>query len=134
LDVDKDTMGLSPAAVDAFLNEFGDLREEGCYNKKTNKRIAACVPMHTFGFPVDLDELLKVCLKWRIPVVEDAAESLGSEYKGKHTGGFGQLGIFSFNGNKIVTCGGGGAIVTNDVFIGEKAKYLTTTAKKTTSL
>jgi aminotransferase in exopolysaccharide biosynthesis len=129
IDVDLDTMGLSPKAVEAFLSEFGELREKGCYNKKTGRRIAACVPMHTFGFPVHLDELIAVCTKWDIPIIEDAAESLGSEYKGKPTGSFGQLGVFSFNGNKIVTCGGGGAIVTNDISLGEKGKYLTTTAK-----
>ncbi|WP_417857481.1 MULTISPECIES: LegC family aminotransferase [Flavobacteriaceae] len=130
LDVDLDTMGLSPTAVSDFLEEFGELREDGCYNKKTGKRIAACLPMHTFGFPVRLDELIKVCEKWRIPIVEDAAESLGSEYKSKPTGSFGNVGVFSFNGNKIVTCGGGGAIVSNNEVLGEKAKYLTTTAKK----
>lgn len=129
IDVDLDTMGLSPKAVEAFLAEFGEIRENGCYNKKTGRKIAACVPMHTFGFPVHLDELMAVCTKWNIPVVEDAAESLGSEYKGMPTGSFGQLGVFSFNGNKIVTCGGGGAIVTNDQILGEKGKYLTTTAK-----
>ncbi len=129
IDVDLDTMGLSPKAVEAFLAEFGEIRENGCYNKKTGRKIAACVPMHTFGFPVHLDELMAVCTKWNIPVVEDAAESLGSEYKGMPTGSFGQLGVFSFNGNKIVTCGGGGAIVTNDQTLGEKGKYLTTTAK-----
>jgi len=129
IDVDLDTMGLSPKAVEAFLSEFGELRENSCYNKKTGRKIAACVPMHTFGFPVHLDELMAVCTKWNIPLVEDAAESLGSEYKGKPTGSFGQLGVFSFNGNKIVTCGGGGAIVTNDQLLGEKGKYLTTTAK-----
>lgn len=129
IDVDLDTMGLSPKAVETFLEEFGELRQDGCYNKSTGKKIAACVPMHTFGFPVHLDGLLAVCSKWNIPVVEDAAESLGSEYKGKPTGSLGQLGVFSFNGNKIVTCGGGGAIVTNNVELGDKAKYLTTTAK-----
>ena len=129
LDVDLDTMGLSPKAVSVFLEEFGDLREDGCYNKKTQKKISACLPMHTFGFPVHLDELIAVCNKWKIPVLEDAAESLGSQYKGKPTGSFGKLGAFSFNGNKIVTCGGGGAIVTNDLKLGEKGKYLTTTAK-----
>lgn len=129
IDVDLDTMGLSPKAVGDFLDEFGELREDGCYNKKTKKKISACLPMHTFGFPVHLEELLKVCEKWKIPVVEDAAESLGSEYKGKPTGSFGKLGVFSFNGNKIVTCGGGGAIVTNDLKLGERGKYLTTTAK-----
>ena len=97
--------------------------------KKTNKKIAACMPMHTFGFPVHLDELIAVCNKWNIPIVEDAAESIGSEYKGLPTGSFGKLGVFSFNGNKIVTSGGGGAIVTNDLKLGIKAKHLTTTAK-----
>lgn len=129
LDVDLDTMGLSPKAVENFLLEFGDLREDGCYNKTTGRKIAACLPMHTFGFPVHLDALVAVCSQWNIPIVEDAAESLGSEYKGKSTGSFGKLGVFSFNGNKIVTCGGGGAIVTNDVVLGEKGKYITTTAK-----
>lgn len=129
LDVDLDTMGLSPKAVAVFLEEFGDLREDGCYNKKTKRKISACLPMHTFGFPVHLDELIAVCNAWKIPVLEDAAESLGSQYKGKPTGSFGKLGAFSFNGNKIVTCGGGGAIVTNDLKLGEKGKYLTTTAK-----
>lgn len=130
LDVDLDTMGLSPKAVSVFLEEFGELREDGCYNKSTGKHIAACMPMHTFGFPVHMDELIKVCNLWRIPIVEDAAESLGSLYKGKHTGSMGLLGGFSFNGNKTVTCGGGGAIVTNDIDLGIHAKYLTTTAKR----
>jgi perosamine synthetase len=129
LDVDIDTMGLSPKAVEEFLNEFGDLREDGCYNKKSGKKISACLPMHTFGFPVHLDELKNICDAWNIPIVEDAAESLGSEYKNKPTGSIGKIGVFSFNGNKIVTCGGGGAIVTNDEALGAKGKYLTTTAK-----
>lgn len=131
LDVDRDTMGLSPNAVHNFLEQHGELRDDGCYNKKTGNKIAACLPMHTFGFPVRIDELMEICNKWKIPVVEDAAESLGSEFMGKPTGSFGQLGVFSFNGNKIVTCGGGGAIVSNDLELGEHAKYLTTTAKKT---
>lgn len=129
IDVDIDTMGLSPNAVEAFLEEFGEIREGICYNKKTNKKIAACMPMHTFGFPVHLHELLKVCNKWNIPLVEDAAEAIGSEYNSKPIGSFGKLGVFSFNGNKVVTSGGGGAIVTNDVDLGIKAKHLTTTAK-----
>jgi aminotransferase in exopolysaccharide biosynthesis len=129
LDVDKDTMGLSPNSVKAFLEEYGELRDGICYNKKTNKKISACMPMHTFGFPVRLDELITICNQWNIPVVEDAAESIGSEYKGMPTGSFGKLGVFSFNGNKIVTSGGGGAIVTNDLQLGMKAKHLTTTAK-----
>jgi perosamine synthetase len=129
LDVDLDTMGLSPKAVTQFLEEFGDLRDEGCFNKKTGNKISACLPMHTFGFPVHLDELKAVCDAWKIPIVEDAAESLGSEYKNQPTGSIGEMGVFSFNGNKIVTCGGGGALVTNNEQLGMKGKYLTTTAK-----
>lgn len=129
LDVDYDTMGLSPKAVSEFLEEFGERRDSGTYNKKTGKKIAACLPMHTFGFPVHIDELLKVCTEWNIPMVEDAAESLGSSYRGKHTGSFGQIGVFSFNGNKIVTSGGGGMIVSNDEDLGKLGKHLTTTAK-----
>ena len=130
LDVDIDTMGLSPIAVSNFLAENAEMREGVCFNKNTNRKIAACMPMHTFGFPVHMDELLAVCNQWNISVVEDAAESLGSYYKGKHTGTLGKLGAFSFNGNKVVTSGGGGAIITNDAEIGITAKYLTTTAKK----
>ncbi|WP_374445534.1 LegC family aminotransferase [Epilithonimonas sp.] len=130
VDVDLDTMGLSPKALEAFLEEFGELREDGCYNRSTGRRIAACMPMHTFGFPVHLDEILMVCNRWKIPLVEDAAESLGSFYKGKHTGTIGLISGFSFNGNKVVTSGGGGAIVTNDIELGTQAKYLTTTAKR----
>lgn len=130
VDVDLDTMGLSPKAVDAFLEEYAELRDDVCYNKTSGRKISACLPMHTFGFPVHLDELIAVCNKWNIPLVEDAAESLGSEYKGKSTGSFGKLGIFSFNGNKTITCGGGGAIVSNDLEIGKSAKHLTTTAKR----
>jgi dTDP-4-amino-4,6-dideoxygalactose transaminase len=122
-------MGLSPNAVQAFLEEYGELRDGVCYNKKTNKKIAACMPMHTFGFPVHLDELIIICKKWNVSIVEDAAESIGSEYKGMPTGSFGKLGVFSFNGNKVVTSGGGGAIVTSDLDLGIKAKHLTTTAK-----
>ncbi|HQS06485.1 MAG TPA: DegT/DnrJ/EryC1/StrS family aminotransferase, partial [Daejeonella sp.] len=103
LDVDLDTMGLSPDAVSNFLEEFGEIRENGVYNKKTNRRIAACLPMHTFGFPVHLDKLILVCEKWNLPIVEDSAESLGSTYRNKPTGSFGTLGVFSFNGNKVVT-------------------------------
>lgn len=130
IDVDLDTMGLSPKALEDFLEEFGEIREDGCYNKSTNRRIAACMPMHTFGFPVHLDEIMAVCKKWEIPLVEDAAESLGSFYKGKHTGTIGLISGFSFNGNKVVTSGGGGAIITNDIELGTQAKYLTTTAKR----
>jgi perosamine synthetase len=130
IDVDMDTMGLSPIAVSEFLETYGEMRGNVCYNSSTGKRIAACVPMHTFGFPVHMDELVYICEKWNIPIVEDAAESLGSEYKGKQTGSIGALGIFSFNGNKTITSGGGGAIVSNSEELGIKAKHLTTTAKK----
>jgi aminotransferase in exopolysaccharide biosynthesis len=130
VDVDKDTMGLSPVALKAFLDEFATLNNEGqCINKKTGRRIAACVPMHTFGFPVRIEEIMAVCAAYHIPVIEDAAESLGSYYKGRHTGTFGLLGTFSFNGNKTVTCGGGGAVVTNDETIAQRAKHISTTAK-----
>ena len=129
LDVDLDTMGLSPDAVSDFLDEYGEIREAGCYNRSTGRKISACLPMHTFGFPVHLDALVKVCNLWKIPLVEDAAESLGSEYKGKPTGSFGEVSAFSFNGNKIITSGGGGAITTKNIELGERAKFLTTTAK-----
>lgn len=131
LDVDFDTMGLSPKAVSDFLDEFGQLRDDGCYNKSTGRKISACLPMHTFGFPVHMDELIKVCNIWKIPIVEDAAESLGSQYKGMPTGSFGEVGAFSFNGNKIVTSGAGGAITTKNKALGDRAKFLTSTAKET---
>jgi len=129
LDVDHDTMGLSPIAVRAFLEEFGELREKGCFNKKTDKRISACMPMHTFGFMCRIDEIVAICAEWGIPVVEDAAEALGSSYKNRSAGTFGQTGVFSFNGNKIITSGGGGVIVSSDPHFAARAKYLTTTAK-----
>ena len=129
LDVDLDTMGLSPKSVEAFLEEYGELRDDGCFNKVTGRKIAACMPMHTFGFPVKLDELIAICKKWSIPIVEDAAESIGSLYKGQSTGSFGEIGCFSFNGNKVITSGGGGVITTNNIELGERAKFLTTTAK-----
>ena len=130
LDVDLDTMGLSPKAVQEFLEENGEIRKQRCYNKKTGRTISACIPMHTFGFPMRIKKLIEICNRWFIPVVEDAAESLGSEFKGESTGSFGEVGVFSFNGNKIITSGGGGVIVTNNYNLGKKAKYLTTTAKK----
>lgn len=129
VDVDKDTMGMSPQALKAFLQAHAELKNGATYNKTTGKRIAACVPMHTFGFPCRIDEIAEICNEYNITLVEDAAESLGSSYKGKHTGTFGLLGTFSFNGNKTVTCGGGGAIVTNDEKLATHAKHLSTTAK-----
>ena len=129
VDVERTTLGLSPDSLKAFLNEFGDIRDGYCYNRATGRRIAACQPMHTFGHPVRIDEIANICEEWCIPLVEDAAESLGSYYRGRHTGTFGRLGVFSFNGNKIITTGGGGVIVTNDESLAKRAKHLTTTAK-----
>lgn len=133
LDVDRDTMGLSPKAVEAWLEANVEmLPRQGQFfpfNKQTHRRIAACVPMHTFGHPVHIDELVQVLAKYNIPMVEDAAESMGSYYKGRHTGTFGQVGILSFNGNKIVTTGGGGMILTADEELARKAKHITTQAK-----
>lgn len=129
VDVDKDTMGLSPEKLEHFLVHNTQMVNGVCINKKTNRRIKAVVPMHTFGFPVRIDEILAICNKYQIALVEDAAESLGSYYKGKHTGTFGLLGTLSFNGNKTITTGGGGMIITNDEEIAKKAKYITTTAK-----
>lgn len=129
IDVDKDTMGLSPKAVKAWLEANAEIKDGTCYNKTTGRRIKACVPMHTFGHPVHLDELLDVCKEWHIELVEDAAESLGSFYKGKHTGTFGKVGAISFNGNKTITTGGGGMLLFMDEKLGEFAKHLTTQAK-----
>lgn len=129
VDVDKSTLGMSPDALRNFLAANADLKDGVAYNKATGRRFAACVPMHTFGHPCRIDEIAEVCAEFGIPLVEDAAESLGSYYKGKHTGGFGLLGAISFNGNKIITTGGGGMIVTNDEVIARKAKHITTTAK-----
>ncbi len=129
LDVDPDTMGLCPVALEEFLEDHAEIRENVCYNKNTGRRISACIPMHTFGFPAEIDSICAVCKKWSIPVIEDAAESLGSTYKGQALGSFGDMGVLSFNGNKIITSGGGGAIVTNNEKYSSKAKHLTTTAK-----
>jgi perosamine synthetase len=129
VDVDLDTMGLSPAALSAFLESNCEVVGGRCINKTTRRQIKACVPMHTFGHPAKIDAIKEICDKWHITLIEDAAESLGSRYKGKHTGTFGRLGAFSFNGNKIITSGGGGVIVTDDETLAKKAKRLTTTAK-----
>jgi len=130
VDVNKDTMGMSPAALKSFLDEYGDKRDGGIYNRKTGRRISAVLPMHTYGFMCRISEILTICNDWGIPCVEDAAEALGSQSRGKSAGSFGSLGTFSFNGNKIITAGGGGVIVSNDMDLGLKAKYLTTTAKR----
>jgi len=129
IDVDLDTMGLSPNSLEEFLDNNCELINNQCINKTTKKTIKACVPMHTFGHPCKIEEIKKICDNWNISLVEDSAESLGSLYNNKHTGTFGKLGIFSFNGNKIITAGGGGVIVTDDENLAIKAKHLTTTAK-----
>jgi len=129
IDVDRDTLGLSPKVLEEFLTENCDLIDGRCINKKTKKCIKACVPMHTFGHPCRIDEIQQICDAWHITLIEDAAESLGSFYKGRHTGTFGKVGAFSFNGNKIITSGGGGVIVTDDESLAKRAKHLTTTAK-----
>lgn len=129
VDVDLDTMGLSPQSLDAFLKKTCEILDGKCINKTSGKVIKACVPMHTFGHPCKIDEIQAICNDWKIELIEDAAESLGSYYKNKHTGTFGTLGAFSFNGNKIITSGGGGVIVTDDEALAKRAKHLTTTAK-----
>ena len=129
IDVDRDTMSLSPVSLKLFLEKNTLIKNKKCINKKTKKTIKACIPMHSYGHPCRIDEIKKILKKNHIFLIEDAAESLGSFYKNKHTGTFGQLGVISFNGNKIVTAGGGGCIITNDKILAKKAKYLTTTAK-----
>jgi len=129
IDVDKDTMGLSPTALKDFFENNTTIKNQQCINNKTGKVIKACVPMHTFGHPCRIDEIKEICDKCHVFLIEDAAESVGSTYKGRHTGTFGQVGVMSFNGNKIITAGGGGCIVTNDKTLAKKAKHLTTTSK-----
>lgn len=129
LDVDLTTMGLSPEAVKEWLAKNAEVRNGVCYNKRTGRRVKACVPMHTFGHPVRIEELLAVCEEYYIALVEDAAESIGSLYKGKHTGTFGKVGALSFNGNKTITTGGGGMLLFMDEELGKLAKHLTTQAK-----
>lgn len=130
IDVDMDTLGMSPESLRCFLETKGEKRQDGfTYNRLTDNRIKACVPMHTFGFPCRIDEIAAICDEYNIMLIEDAAESIGSYYKGKHTGLYGAMGTFSFNGNKTVTCGGGGALITNDEVLAKKAKHLSTQAK-----
>jgi perosamine synthetase len=129
IDSEERTLGIDPHKLDAYLEEIAELRPEGCFNRQTCRRIKAVVPMHTFGHPVDLDPLLETCQRFRLELIEDAAESLGSFYKGRHTGQWGRLAALSFNGNKTITTGGGGAILTNDEDLGRLAKHITTTAK-----
>jgi len=123
------TLGMDPFKLHDYLREVAEIKGDSCFNRLTGRRIKAAVPMHTFGHPVDVDPLLELCEQYNVTLIEDAAESLGSYYKGKHTGHWGKLSALSFNGNKIVTTGGGGAILTNDDELGRLAKHLTTTAK-----
>lgn len=129
VDCDVRTLGVDPEKLARYLDDIAEERDGACYNRRTGRRIAAVVPMHTFGHPVDLDALLELSRRFGIPLIEDAAESLGSWYKGRHTGQWGLLSALSFNGNKTITTGGGGAILTNDEELGRLAKHITTTAK-----
>ena len=129
LDVSRKTLGLDPTALKEFLKSNTQTKKQGCYNNVIGKRITACLPMHTFGHPCRIDEIAEICEHYNIALIEDAAESIGSTYNGRHTGTFGLFGVYSFNGNKTVTCGGGGTIVTNDGTLAKKAKHITTTAK-----
>jgi len=124
------TLGLDPAKLAAHLDETAELREDGCYNRRSGRRIRAVVPMHAFGHPVDLDPLIEVCERFGLALIEDAAQGLGSTYKGRQVGTLGRAGVFSFNGNKIITTGGGGALLTGDASLAETAKHLSTTAKR----
>jgi len=129
VDVNENTLGVDSEKLDTYLENISIMQDGYCINKQSGKRIKAIVPMHTFGHPVDMDALNKVVEKYNIDVIEDAAESLGSFYKDEHTGNHSKLSAISFNGNKIITTGGGGAILTNDEALAKKAKHITTTAK-----
>jgi perosamine synthetase len=129
VDSEEKTLGLDPLKLKDYLKTIAKVNSDGCINKISGRRIRAVNPMHTFGHPVDIDSLVEVCNEYKLEMIEDAAESLGSYYKGKHTGNWGKLSILSFNGNKTVTTGGGGAIITNDESLGNHAKHLTTTAR-----
>lgn len=129
VDSEKKTLGLAPDKLSEYLHNISVVRTDGCFNKKTGRRIKAVMPMHTFGHPIDLDPLTEICNRYKLELIEDAAESIGSYYKGTHTGSQGKLAVLSFNGNKTITTGGGGAILTNVEELGKMAKHLTTTAK-----
>lgn len=129
VDCDEDNLGLSPRSLEEFLDQTAELKDGICFNSKTGRPIRACIPMHVFGHPAKIIEIIAICKKWNVKVIEDAAESLGSFYKGQHTGTFGDVGTLSFNGNKIVTCGGGGMVITNDPETAKHLKHLSTTAR-----
>ena len=131
VDIERATLGMSPDSLAEFLEHYAEIRDDGlCWNKQTQRVIRACVPMHNFGHPVRINEINELCKRHNIQLVEDAAESLGSFYNGTHTGRFGALAVISFNGNKIITTGGGGMITTDDEDLAQRAKHITTTAKK----
>ena len=129
IDVDLDTMGLSPPALKIFLENFAQKKADGAYNNLSGKRISACVPMHTFGLPCRIAEIAEICAEWGIVLIEDAAESLGSYVGSRHTGTFSSMATLSFNGNKVITTGGGGMIITDNPELARRAKFVTTTAK-----
>ena len=129
IDVDLDTMGLSPAALKRFLEKMLRKGRVERSTKLSGKKISACVPMHTFGFPCRIAEIAEICADWDIALIEDAAESLGSYVGSRHTGTFASMATLSFNGNKVITTGGGGMIITDDSELAKRAKYITTTAK-----
>jgi perosamine synthetase len=129
VDVDSDTLSLSPVSLEQFFSTYGSIRDDGCINRVTGRKIAAVIQMHTFGLPGRAAEIAEICSRWRVKYIEDAAESIGSYIGDKHTGRFGQFGAFSFNGNKTVTSGGGGCVITDEDAIGALGKHLSTTAK-----
>lgn len=129
VDSEEKTLGIDPYKLEEYLSDIADISAGGCINRKSGRRIKAVIPMHTFGHPVDMDPLMELCSKYKLALIEDAAESLGSFYKGRHTGNFGQLSSLSFNGNKIITTGGGGAVLTNEKSLAGMAKHITTTAR-----
>lgn len=130
MDCEADTLCIDIQKIIDFIRNYCEQRNNGyTYNKKTKRRVKAIIPVHIFGHPADMDNLREICTKYNIDIIEDATESLGSEYKGKKTGSFGKTGCFSFNGNKIITTGGGGMVVTNDVNVAKKVRHLVTQAK-----
>lgn len=131
VDIERTTLGMSPDSLQEWLQQHAERRDDGlCWNTRTERVIRACVPMHDFGHPVRIDLIAEICERWGIALIEDAAESLGSFYMGKHTGLIGRMAALSFNGNKIITTGGGGMVITNDESIAHRARHLTTTAKQ----
>jgi perosamine synthetase len=130
VDVERETLGMSPESLDGFLRENTEIKDKRCINKNTGKQIKAVIPMHTFGHPVKIDKIKEICDKYSLMLIEDAAESLGSFYQGRHTGTFGKAAILSFNGNKPVTTGGGGMVITDDEAIASRVRYISTTAKR----